>query len=221
MTNHPLTVSNISKYYDTLKIFDNVSLQIKRGEIVALVAPSGSGKSTFLHLLGLLDAPTTGDIFLMGKRTATLNDQEKAFLRASHIGFVYQYHHLLPEFSSLENVILPQLILKKTEKEAKERALFLLDKMGLSHRLGHKPHQLSGGEQQRVAFARALANNPSILLADEPTGNLDLQTGNLVFEELLTIVKETGLSCLIATHNQDLAKKMDRIITIKDQSLVE
>lgn len=210
----PLSCLGLSKAYDTVQILDNVTFDLEEGEVVALVAPSGMGKSTLLQLLGLLDTPSQGHIHICGKATHTLSEEQKDALRGKSIGFVYQYHHLLPEFTSIENVMIPQLIAGTSPKAAKAHAHDLLSKVGLSHRSEHRPTQLSGGEQQRVAFVRALANNPSILLADEPTGNLDLKTGERVFNELLDIVKETGLACLIATHNPDLAKKMDRILTL-------
>ncbi|CAO4841134.1 MAG: Lipoprotein-releasing system ATP-binding protein LolD [Holosporales bacterium] len=209
-----LSCVGLSKSYDTVQILDSVTFDLESGDVVALVAPSGMGKSTLLQLLGLLDTPSCGDVHICGISTRTMSEAQKDAVRGKSIGFVYQYHHLLPEFTSLENVIIPQLIAGTSPKEAKERAHDLLSSVGLSHRSMHRPAQLSGGEQQRVAFVRALANNPSILLADEPTGNLDLKTGERVFNELISIVKETGLACLIATHNPDLAKKMDRILTL-------
>lgn len=210
----PLSCVGLSKAYDTVQILDNVTFDLDTGDVVALVAPSGMGKSTLLQLLGLLDTPSQGDVHICGVSTGSMRETQKDAVRGKSIGFVYQYHHLLPEFTSLENVIIPQLIVGTPPKEAKDRAHDLLSRVGLSHRVDHRPTQLSGGEQQRVAFVRALANNPSLLLADEPTGNLDLKTGERVFDTLLSIVKETGLACLIATHNPDLAKKMDRIITL-------
>ncbi|CAO5676974.1 MAG: Lipoprotein-releasing system ATP-binding protein LolD [Holosporales bacterium] len=199
-----------------LKILDGANFSLNLGEVVALVAPSGTGKSTLLHIAGLLDTPSSGDVFIMGISSSNLTAHEKAHFRNRYLGFIYQQHHLLPEFSSLENIMLPMLVGKKNKKEAKERSYELLHLLKLEKRAHHLPSQLSGGEQQRISFLRALSNNPSILLADEPTGNLDAKTGEDVFLELLDVVKKTNLSCLIATHNQDLANKMDRIITLKD-----
>jgi lipoprotein-releasing system ATP-binding protein len=221
----PLALKYVSKIYGTketsLTILENVNFTLKKGEVVALVAPSGTGKSTLLHLAGLLDSPTQGDIIIQGQSSQTLNDTQKADIRNKDIGFVYQQHHLLPEFDCLENIMMPMLVANKPLKEARDFAYHLLQKVNLEKRSKHRPSQLSGGEQQRVSFLRALSNKPSILLADEPTGNLDAETGKLVFEELLRIVKDTNLSCLIATHNQDLAKQMDRIITIQNKCCIE
>lgn len=218
-----LEIKNVGKHYgcgETLiSVLQDVSLSIAPGEVVALMAPSGAGKSTLLHIAGLLDKPTTGEIFINGHSTKNLADDKLAYIRAKSLGFVYQFHHLLPEFNSVENIILPQLLLNVPEAKARQSAHEALSHFGLEKRALHRPNQLSGGEQQRVAIARALANKPKILLADEPTGNLDLQTGGLVFNELLSIVKSTGLSCLIATHNELLAKRMDKIITIQDGKL--
>lgn len=217
---------NVSKTYATKKennicILENASFSIMSGDLCALVAPSGTGKSTLLHLMGLLDTPSSGIVSVLEKPTAQLTPYEKAFIRNQHIGFVYQFHHLLPEFSSIENVMMPQLIHHKNTKENKEYAFHLLERLGLSERLKHRPHELSGGEQQRVAIARALANKPKILLADEPTGNLDLQTGDTVFQMLLDIVSETQLSCFIVTHNNNLAKNMNRIFTLQNKQCIE
>jgi lipoprotein-releasing system ATP-binding protein len=218
-----LELKAVSKQYgsgDTLlSVLKHINLSIEPGEIVALMAPSGAGKSTLLHIAGLLDQPTTGDVFINGQNTCNLPRDQLSFIRAQSLGFVYQFHHLLPEFNSVENIVLPQLLLNVPEKKAIQNAHKALSHFGLEKRAEHRPNQLSGGEQQRVAIARALANNPQILLADEPTGNLDLQTGDLVFNALLSHVKKTGLACLIATHNEALAKRMDKIITIKDGHL--
>jgi len=218
-----LEIKNISKTYgcgDTLiSVLQNVNLSIGPGEVVALMAPSGAGKSTLLHIAGLLDKPTSGEILINNQSTQYLSSDKLASVRAQSLGFVYQFHHLLPEFNSIENIVLPQLLLNVPENKAIQKARETLAHFGLEKRALHRPNQLSGGEQQRVAIARALANNPQILLADEPTGNLDLQTGDLVFNELLSLVKNTGLSCLIATHNEALAKRMDKIMTIKDGQL--
>lgn len=218
-----LEFKGVSKSYGKgdalITVLNKADFSLNTGEIVALMAPSGAGKSTFLHIAGLLDTPTSGDVMLESVKTNDLSDDKKSALRSKTLGFVYQFHHLLPEFTSLENVVLPQLLQGVSESQAQKRAKELLEHLNLDHRLSHRPSQLSGGEQQRVAIARALANNPKVLLADEPTGNLDLKTGDIVFQELLEIVKKTGLSCLIATHNLELAKKMDRIVTLKEGKL--
>jgi lipoprotein-releasing system ATP-binding protein len=197
-----------------LSILDRADMAIWPGEMVALVAPSGTGKSTLLHIAGLLEQPVEGEIYLNGQPTFALDDQGRTQLRCAHLGFVYQFHHLMAEFSALENVMLPQLIRGLTRAQARNRATELLDFLGLGSRLDHRPMELSGGEQQRVAIARAVANAPRILLADEPTGNLDPQTAAHVFAALQALVRNTGLSALIATHNMDLATRMDRRITI-------
>ena len=202
-----------------LDVLRGVDLDIMPGEVVALLGPSGSGKSTLLQIAGLLDRPTKGDIHLDGQKCSKLGDAMRTYLRRDYLGFVYQYHNLLPDFDAMENVMLPQLIAGTNEKTAKEKAQWLLSRLGLERRLKHRPAELSGGEQQRVAIARALANAPKLLLADEPTGNLDPKTAEIVFAELLAIVKETGLSALIATHNFELADRMDRKVTLKDGKL--
>ena len=204
-----------------LEVLRGIDLDIQAGEVVALLGPSGSGKSTMLQISGLLDQPTKGEIYLNGQKCSKLNDTMRTLLRRDYLGFVYQYHNLLGDFDALENVVLPQLIAGKKKKEAEERAKWLLSRLGLEKRLKHRPAALSGGEQQRVAIARALANAPKLLLADEPTGNLDPKTSDIVFSELVTIVKETGLSALIATHNFDLANKMDRKVTLQDGKIID
>ena len=204
-----------------LEILKDINLEIGTGEIVALVGPSGSGKSTLLHIAGLLDTPTAGTIEIGGENATKMSDAGRTKLRQKTVGFVYQSHLLLPDFNALENVMMPQLIAGVKEKEAKERAKELLKIVGLSHRLTHRAGQLSGGEQQRVAIARALANKPALLLADEPTGNLDPKTADEVFDTFLKIVRETGLSALLATHNPELAAKMDRRISVVDGKIVE
>ena len=204
-----------------LEILKDINLTIGTGEIVALVGPSGSGKSTLLHIAGLLDTPTSGVIEIMGQNASKMNDAARTKLRQKTIGFVYQSHLLLPDFSALENVMMPLMIAGEKQEEAKVRATELLKKVGLSHRLKHRSGQLSGGEQQRVAIARALANNPALLLADEPTGNLDPKTADEVFNMFIDIVRETGLSALLATHNPDLAAKMDRRISVIDGIIQE
>ena len=204
-----------------LEILRDVNLEINQGEIVALVGPSGSGKSTLLHIAGLLDTPTAGTIEIAGQNATKMNDAGRTKLRQKTIGFVYQSHLLLPDFNALENVMMPQLIAGVKSKEAEAHAKDLLKEVGLSHRLTHRAGQLSGGEQQRVAIARALANSPALLLADEPTGNLDPKTADEVFDTFLRIVRQTGLSALLATHNPDLAQKMDRRITVMDGCIQE
>lgn len=204
-----------------VEVLKDVNLQIKTGEIVALVGPSGSGKSTLLHIAGLLDAPTSGTIEITGQNATKMDDAGRTRLRMKTIGFVYQSHLLLPDFNALENVMMPQLIAGVRETQAKEHAKELLKQVGLSHRLTHRAGQLSGGEQQRVAIARALANNPTLLLADEPTGNLDPKTADEVFDTFVQIVRQTGLSALLATHNPELAQKMDRRITVVDGKIQE
>lgn len=205
----------------TLQVLRGIDLEIAKGEVVALIGPSGSGKSTLLQLAGLLEKPTKGDIYIEGQKCSNLNDGLRTSLRRDYLGFVYQYHNLLADFSALENVMIPQLIDGVKPSQAKDRAQWLLKKMGLEKRLKHRPTEMSGGEQQRVAIARALANMPKLLLADEPTGNLDPKTSEIVFAELLNIVKETGLSALIATHNFDLAERMDRKVKLNDGRLID
>lgn len=203
----------------SLTILQNLSMSLDRGEMVALVGPSGAGKSTLLQMVGLLDSPTSGRIMIAGNDASQLDDEQRTRLRREHIGFVYQSHYLLPEFSAIENVILPQMIAGRKKKDARERAEKLLSALGLSHRLTHRPARLSGGEQQRVAIARALANQPKILLADEPTGNLDPHTAADVFEILIELVRSAGIGALIATHNMDLAMQMDRVLELKNGRL--
>lgn len=204
----------------SLTILDGLDIAIEKGEMVALVGPSGSGKSTLLQMIGLLDKPTSGSIKIAGREATQMSDAERTKLRRDYIGFVYQYHYLQPEFSALENVILPQMIKGKSKKQAKEHGAQLLTALGLEKRLSHRPARLSGGEQQRVAIARALANAPRLLLADEPTGNLDPDTSADVFEILIELVRQTGIGALIATHNIDLAMQMDRVLKLEDGKLV-
>ncbi len=205
----------------TLEVLRGADLTIGKGELVALVGPSGAGKSTLLHIAGLLERPSEGEVIIAGEQAGSLNDTERTLLRRAHLGFVYQYHHLLPEFTAAENVVLPQMINGVSRRQGLVRARELLAAMGLEPRMGHQPGQLSGGEQQRVAICRALANRPALLLADEPTGNLDPNTSETVFQELLRLVRTEGLSALIATHNPELAKRMDRMITLRDGLLHE
>jgi lipoprotein-releasing system ATP-binding protein len=203
-----------------LPVLRGADLTLHAGEIVALVAPSGAGKSTLLHLAGLLEKPDGGSVFVDGRDAGALADAGRTAIRRDTIGFVYQFHHLLGEFTALENVVLPQMIAGKSRKAAAERAMTLLAAFGLESRAGHPPGKLSGGEQQRVAIARALANAPKVLLADEPTGNLDVATASVVFEELLAMVRGQNVAALIATHNPDLAARMDRTVTLRDGKVV-
>ncbi len=211
-----LELNNIKKSYKQgktpLVVLDDVSINIKQGEVVALVGASGCGKSTMLHIAGLLDDEDAGDVMVDGKATAAMSDREKTQIRRNTIGYVYQFHHLLPEFSALENIVLPQLLNGISTKDAETRGYELLELLGLADRAKHRPAELSGGEQQRVAMLRALANKPKILLADEPTGNLDPKTADIVFDMLIDLVRREKLTALIATHNLELAKKMDRVI---------
>jgi lipoprotein-releasing system ATP-binding protein len=218
-----LVLSNLARTYksegESLTVLSRANLTLSRGEIVALVAPSGAGKSTLLHLAGLLEKPDGGAVLINGADAGKQADAKRTAIRLHTIGIVYQFHHLLPEFTALENIALPQMVAGKSEQEANKRALELLTKLGLAPRAGHLPGKLSGGEQQRVAIARALANKPSLLLADEPTGNLDVATADIVFSELIRIVRAENVAALIATHNPDLARRMDRQITLRDGKL--
>lgn len=195
-------------------VLDGLDLTVARGEVVALVAPSGAGKSTLLHIAGLLDTPDAGRVWLAGRDMTGLPDRARTEARRQELGFVYQFHHLLPEFSAAENIVLPQLANGTAPRDAQARAADLLNRVGLGHRADHRPAQMSGGEQQRVAFCRALANQPALLLADEPTGNLDPETSDRVFDVLMGLVRDTGLSALIATHNHALAARMDRVVRL-------
>jgi lipoprotein-releasing system ATP-binding protein len=216
----PLALRGVIRTYRSdagaLPVLRGVDLCLNAGEIVALVAPSGTGKSTLLHLAGLLEKPDGGKVIVNGRDSGELSDQDRTAIRRDAIGFVYQFHHLLPEFTAQENVELPQMIAGRSRADAGARALSLLSAFGLAPRAGHLPGKLSGGEQQRVAIARALANAPQVLLADEPTGNLDVATAALVFDELLQTVRTHGVAALIATHNPDLAARMDRTVTLRD-----
>ncbi len=205
---------------EALEVLRGLSLAVEAGEIVALVGPSGAGKSTLLHVAGLLERPDGGEVIVNGIPCGTLGDDERTRLRRIHLGFVYQFHHLLPEFSALENVMLPQLIAGLSREMARERARQLLAMVGLAERESHRPARLSGGEQQRVAIVRAIANAPRVLLADEPTGNLDHDTAQNVFTQLYAIVRQTGLAALVATHNQELARRMDRVLVLSAGQVV-
>ncbi len=218
-----ISLCGITKSYrqgkQNLEVLAGIDLTICSGEAAALVGQSGSGKSTLLQIAGLLDKPDNGTICISGQNISKANDEKRTALRRDYIGFVYQYHNLLGDFSALENVMMPMLIAGEKADDAEKRAALLLDKMHLSHRVKHRPAELSGGEQQRVAIARALANNPKLLLADEPTGNLDPNTAEDVFETLLNVIKETGLAALIATHNLDLAARMSRQFRLQNGKL--
>jgi len=220
-----LRLENITRRYSEgegqLEVFSGLDLSINSGEVVALVGQSGAGKSSLLHIAGLLEAPTSGEIVIEGVAASGLPDAERTRIRRDRLGFVYQAHHLLPEFDALENVILPQMIAGRSRADAAKEAARLLTVMGLGKRLTHRPAQLSGGEQQRVAIARALANKPRLLLADEPTGNLDPRTAGGVFEALIQITRAEGLGALIATHNFELASRMDRAMLLHQGKLVE
>ncbi len=223
--NPVLSLRGITRTYrqgdQELRIFENAELHIWPGEIVALVGPSGSGKSSLLHIAGLLEAPDAGEVVIAGRDCVALRDGMRTAVRRRELGFVYQFHNLLPEFSALENVVLPQMIAGVPRRAAERFAHALLDRLGLAARAGHRPAELSGGEQQRVAIARALANRPRILLADEPTGNLDPRTSKMVFHELLDICRTQGVAALIATHNLDLATRMDRVVLLHEGRLTE
>lgn len=220
MNDVTLRLNGLSKTYlkgtpGEVQVLRGIDLELQAGEAVALVAPSGAGKSTLLHIAGLLDAPDTGSVEIAGQNLTGKGDRTRTAVRRQDVGFVYQFHHLLPEFTALENITLPQLANGVSERDAQERAMSLLDRVGIALRAGHRPAALSGGEQQRVAFCRALANAPRVLLADEPTGNLDPDTSDQVFEALMTLVRDQGLSALIATHNLDLAARMDRTVRLE------
>lgn len=206
---------------ETLEILKGVNMQIAEGEMVALVGPSGAGKSTLLHQIGLLDRPSSGEIYIDGHEAGRLNDFERTRLRRDFIGFVYQFHYLQPEFSALENVVLPQMIKGRSKADAQNFGVQLLETLGLGHRVHHRPARLSGGEQQRVAIARALANRPKLLFADEPTGNLDPNTSEEVFAMLVDLVRGTGIGALVATHNMDIAARMDRILALRDGKVTQ
>jgi lipoprotein-releasing system ATP-binding protein len=219
MNDVTLKVEGLKKAYNMgkpneVQVLQDVSLQVAKGEVVALVAPSGAGKSTLLHIAGLLDSPDDGTVAIGGEDMTKLGDRKRTAVRRNDVGFIYQFHHLLPEFSALENIVLPQLANGIAQADAQAHAVDLLTRVGVEIRADHRPAELSGGEQQRVAFCRALANKPKLLLADEPTGNLDPGTSDRVFDALMELVRSSGLSALIATHNLELAGRMDRIVRL-------
>ncbi|WP_244574667.1 ABC transporter ATP-binding protein [Cohaesibacter sp. ES.047] len=220
-----MALRNVTRYYEQaenkLMVLDDIDLSVYAGEMVALVAPSGAGKSTLLHVAGLLERPNEGEVYIAGKAQSNAPDRARTLTRRNEIGFVYQFHHLLAEFSAIENVVLPQLIHGEKLGEAESRAKELLSYMRIDHRGSHRPAELSGGEQQRVAIARAMANAPRVLFADEPTGNLDPTTSEYVFKALNSLVKQSGIAALVATHNLFLAERMDRQITLVDGKVVE
>jgi len=224
MSEPVLSLQGVERTYRSgdkvLSVLRGVDLDLYPGQMVGLIGPSGSGKSSLLHAAGLLERPNAGQVVIGGRDCTGLKEAARTAMRLNQIGFVYQFHHLLAEFSALDNVALPQMIAGQGQKAARAHAEDLLGRLGLSERLDHQPAQLSGGEQQRVAIARALANRPRILLADEPTGNLDPTTSAQVFSGLLSLVKDTGVAALIATHNMELAKHMDRVLMLKDGALV-
>ncbi len=226
MSEPVLSLQGVTKSYNRGKpnevnVLRGVDLTASAGEMIALVAPSGAGKSTLLHIAGLLDVPDSGTVGLSGQDMTARSDRLRTAARRSEVGFIYQFHHLLPEFSALENVVLPQLADGVPQKVAKARAWALLESVGVAERAAHRPAALSGGEQQRVAFCRALANEPKLLLADEPTGNLDPETSERVFEALISLVRDTGLSAVIATHNMELAARMDRVVRLENGRVIE
>jgi lipoprotein-releasing system ATP-binding protein len=225
MSNPVLSIRGLKRTYVTgagaLEVLKGADLDVFPGEIVGLIGPSGSGKSSLLHAAGLLEHPDAGRISIEGRDCSDLADRERTRVRLATIGFVYQFHHLLPEFTALDNVALPQMIAGRSKKAARERAMTLLSELGLGERWDHQPAQLSGGEQQRVAIARALANSPRLLLADEPTGNLDPHTSVAVFDNLYDLARRTGVAVLVATHNLELARHMDRVVALKDGHLEE
>ncbi|MET0437061.1 MAG: ABC transporter ATP-binding protein [Devosia sp.] len=224
MSNSFLRLSGVHRHYGEgatqVRVLDQADLIVESGELVALVAPSGAGKSTLLHLCGLLESPQEGEVEIVGNKTSKLSDRGRTQLRRNTVGYVYQFHHLLPEFTALENVTMPQLIAGKSPADSNARAMELLDMLGVAPRAAHRPAELSGGEQQRVAIARAAANHPRVILADEPTGNLDPATSDLVFQALQGLIRTEGAAALIATHNHELAKRADRIVTIKNGKVV-
>lgn len=219
-----IELKNLTKIYKNgieFRALDNANLRIKKGEFVAIVGPSGSGKSTLMHLIGLLDTPSLGTLLIDGKDVTKMSDKERSEMRNRMLGFVFQYHHLLPDFTALENVIMPLLIAGKSRKEAQEIAENLLKEVGLEDRMDHKPGELSGGQSQRVAVARALSCSPAIVLGDEPTGNLDTKTGDLIYELLRRLNREYSQTFIVVTHNEDMASKADRIIRLVDGKITD
>ncbi|UXN75652.1 ABC transporter ATP-binding protein [Devosia sp. A8/3-2] len=225
MSKSHLVLTDVHRHYGDgatiVRVLEAANLTVKSGEMVALVAPSGAGKSTLLHLSGLLESPQGGEIEITGIKTSQLGDRGRTQLRRSTVGYVYQFHHLLPEFTALENVTMPQLIAGKGQAEADKRSMELLDLLGVGQRATHRPAELSGGEQQRIAIARAAANRPKVISADEPTGNLDPETSDLVFAATGSLIKTEGAAALIATHNHDLARKADRIVTLRSGLVID
>lgn len=225
MSKPHLVLTDVHRHYgdgDTaVRVLEAANLTVGSGEMVALVAPSGAGKSTLLHLSGLLESPQSGEVEITGIKTSKLGDRGRTQLRRSTVGYVYQFHHLLPEFTALENVSMPQLIAGKSPAEAAKRSMELLDLLGVGPRASHRPAELSGGEQQRVAIARAAANHPKVILADEPTGNLDPETSDIVFAALGNLIKNEGAAALIATHNHDLARRADRVVTLRNGLVID
>ena len=225
MSDVHLRLSKVHRHYGEgetmVRVLEAADLEVRGGEIVAIVAPSGAGKSTLLHVSGLLERPQAGEVEVTGIATSKLNERGRTLLRRNTIGYVYQFHHLLPEFSALENVTLPQLIAGVDKAAAEKRAMALLDMLGIGPRAQHRPAELSGGEQQRVAIARAAANRPRIILADEPTGNLDPTTSDVVFDALANLIRDEGAAALIATHNFDLARRANRIVTLRNGLIEE
>lgn len=219
-----LSVRNLHRYYKsgggTLEVLRGADMDVFPGEMVGLIGPSGSGKSTLLHAAGLLEKPNAGDVYINGKESLKLSDDERTSIRRRCVGMVYQFHHLLKEFTALDNVIIPQLVAGKPKRHAEAEATRLLTQMGLAERIDHRPSQMSGGEQQRVAIARAIANNPQVLLADEPTGNLDPATSASVFQSLMNLVRQEKVAALIATHNMELTRFMDRVLTVENGLIV-
>jgi lipoprotein-releasing system ATP-binding protein len=220
-----LSLSGISRIYtqgdNKINVLRNVGLNINRGEIISLIGSSGSGKSSLLHIAGLLEQPDSGDITINGVKFSKMNDQERTISRRHSIGFIYQFHHLLSDFSAIDNIIIPMMIAGQDKSYSQERATILLSKLGLEDRKDHLPSQLSGGEQQRVSIARAIANKPDLLLADEPTGNLDSKTADIVFDQFISLVRQENMSVLLATHNFKLSEKSDRVISIQNGELEE
>jgi len=224
MSDPTLRLRDLHKAYNhgqpnEVQVLQGVTLDVAPGEVVALVAPSGAGKSTLLHIAGLLDTPDRGEVMIAGEAMAGLSDRRRTAVRRATVGFIYQFHHLLPEFTALENIVLPQLANGVSGSDAEARAMALLEQVGIAARAAHRPAALSGGEQQRVAFCRALANAPTLLLADEPTGNLDPETSDRVFRALMDLVRGTGLAAVIATHNLELAARMDRQVRLSGGGL--